>query len=310
MLQTSFGRSTLSARTPAGSVNRKKDYDASMDINDSNKGESVKIFITHVAALSWADAPIPEITAAIQSFLNAGFWSACQVEFMVIGDEVLHPVTKAISLASLRNFVPQQAFRILDRQRPVRRSMLTSRLRCIRRARTMKTADKRFCPGCGSELSGALEYCPICMLRNAPAGGTDSRKCFAEPAGTKPQATPVDHRFQHYELMPDENGKPIELGREAMGITYKALDTDLRCPVTLKVISEQYLGDQSVRLRFLREARAAASVRHPNVASVFHLGRVGEKYFYAMEFVEGETLETLIKRLGSLELSLALEIVI
>jgi serine/threonine protein kinase len=58
----------------------------------------------------------------------------------------------------------------------------------------------------------------------------------------------------------------------------------------------------------LREARAAASVRHPNVASVFHLGRISEDYFYAMEFVEGETLENLIRRSGRLEVKLALEI--
>ena len=44
------------------------------------------------------------------------------------------------------------------------------------------------------------------------------------------------------------------------------------------------------------KARAAASVRHPNVASVFHLGRTDQNYFYAMEFVEGETLDNLIKR--------------
>ena len=93
-----------------------------------------------------------------------------------------------------------------------------------------------------------------------------------------------------------------------MGVTYKAFDVDLRCPVTLKVISEQYLGDESARLRFLREARAAASLRHPNVASVFHLGRTGSNYFYAMEFVEGETLEKLIKRSGRVEVKLALEI--
>jgi tetratricopeptide (TPR) repeat protein len=93
-----------------------------------------------------------------------------------------------------------------------------------------------------------------------------------------------------------------------MGITYKALDVDLRCPVTLKVISERYLGDESARPRFLREARAAASVRHPNVASVFYLGRTGENYFYAMEFVEGETLESLIRRSGRLEAKLAVEI--
>ena len=93
-----------------------------------------------------------------------------------------------------------------------------------------------------------------------------------------------------------------------MGVTYKAFDVDLRRPVTLKVISEKYLGDESARLRFLREARAAASVRHPNVASVFHLGRTGQNYFYAMEFVEGETLESLMKRSDRLEVRLALEI--
>jgi hypothetical protein len=78
--------------------------------------------------------------------------------------------------------------------------------------------------------------------------------------------------------------------------------------VTLKVISEKYLGDQSARLRFLREARAAARLRHSNVASVLHLSRTGSSYFYAMEFVEGETLENLIKRSGRLEVKLALEI--
>jgi len=108
--------------------------------------------------------------------------------------------------------------------------------------------------------------------------------------------------------MLDEAGRPIELGRGAMGVTYKALDVDLRCPVTLKVISERYLSDESARLRFLREARAAASVRHPNVASVFHLGRTGSSYFYAMEFVEGETLEHLIRRSDRVEIKLALEI--
>ena len=108
--------------------------------------------------------------------------------------------------------------------------------------------------------------------------------------------------------MKGEDGKPVELGRGAMGVTYKAFDVDLHCPVTLKVISERYLGDESARLRFLREARAAASVRHPNVASVCHLGRTGQNYFYAMEFVAGETLENLIKRSGRLKVKLALEI--
>ena len=107
------------------------------------------------------------------------------------------------------------------------------------------------------------------------------------------------HRFEHYELVSDDNGKPVELGRGAMGVTYKAFDVHLRCPVTLKVIGEKYIGDESARLRFLREARAAASVRHPNVASVFPLGRTGSSYFYAMEFVQGEALRPTGRKAGA-----------
>jgi len=165
------------------------------------------------------------------------------------------------------------------------------------------------CPSCGNEFSGPMEFCPVCALRSALADGVESGESSASADTTEP-TTPQQavQRFEHYELVKGEDGKPLELGRGAMGVTYKAFDVDLRCPVTLKVISERYLGDESARLRFLREARAAASVRHPNVASVFHLGRTGENYFYAMEFVEGETLENLIKRSGRLESKLALEI--
>jgi len=115
-------------------------------------------------------------------------------------------------------------------------------------------------------------------------------------------------RFEHYELVRGADGRPVELGRGGMGVTYQAFDVDLRYPVALKVISQRYLSNETARRRFLGEARAAASVRHPNVASVFHLGETGGNYFYAMEFVEGETLEKLIKRSGRLEVRLALEI--
>ena len=172
----------------------------------------------------------------------------------------------------------------------------------------MNTQPQRTCPSCGNEFSGAMEFCPVCMLRKGLAGGVESGESSAFADTVKPTPVEADRRFDHYELVTGEDGKPVELGRGAMGITYKAVDINLRCPVTLKVISEQYVGDESARLRFLREARAAASVRDPNVASVFHLGRTGQNYFYAMEFVEGETLEHLIKRSGRLDIKLALEI--
>ena len=97
-----------------------------------------------------------------------------------------------------------------------------------------------------------------------------------------------------------DDGSLWELGRGAMGITYKAFDTNLRCPVALKVINNAYLNSDVARQRFLREARAAAALRHQNVASVFHLGTDHESYFYAMEFVDGETVDAYMKRTGPL----------
>jgi hypothetical protein len=171
----------------------------------------------------------------------------------------------------------------------------------------MRTEPQRTCPSCGNELSGAMKFCPVCMLRKGLAGGVDSDESSSGET-LNPTSDQPGQRFEHYELVTGKDGEPVELGRGAMGVTYKAFDVDLHCTVTLRVIREQHLGDESARLRFLREARAAASVRHPNVASVFHLGKSAGKYFYAMEFVEGETLEKLMKRSGRLEIKLALEI--
>lgn len=167
----------------------------------------------------------------------------------------------------------------------------------------------RICNVCGARFSATKEIvsCPICMLQRALLGGLVSNQSSSGEIA-EPEPGHTAQRFEHYEIVLDKDGRPLELGRGAMGITYKAIDVDLQCPVTLKVISEKYLGDEAARLRFLREARAAASVRHPNVASVFHLGRKGGDYFYAMEFVEGETLDSLIKRSGPLEVTQALEI--
>jgi Protein kinase domain/NACHT domain len=172
----------------------------------------------------------------------------------------------------------------------------------------MSAEPQRTCPSCGNEFPGAMEFCPVCMLRKGLAGEVESGESTAPEVTVNPRREQAVQRFEHYELVTGEDGKPVELGRGAMGVTYKAVDVDLHFPVTLKVIRERYVGDESARHRFLREARAAASVRHQNVASVFHLGRRAGNYFYAMEFVEGETLDHLIKRSGRLDVKLALEI--
>jgi serine/threonine protein kinase len=101
--------------------------------------------------------------------------------------------------------------------------------------------------------------------------------------------------YQHYKVLRREDGSLWELGKGAMGITYKAFDTNLRCTVALKVINNTYLNSEVARQRFLREARAAAALRHQNVASVFHLGSDHDCYFYAMEFIDGQTVASYIE---------------
>ncbi len=116
--------------------------------------------------------------------------------------------------------------------------------------------------------------------------------------------------FEHFQIARREDGSLFELGRGAMGVTYKAYDTRLDGYVALKVINPGYLNDDVGRERFLREARAAAHLDHPNVAAIFHRGEEGGTYFYAMQFIEGETLDAYVRRRGPLPVALALRLVL
>jgi serine/threonine protein kinase/tetratricopeptide (TPR) repeat protein len=167
----------------------------------------------------------------------------------------------------------------------------------------VKAEGKRVCQVCGAVLGNDGNLCPVCALQGALGNKSAITESQVEPTHSVSQL-----RFEHYEVLTCDDGTPLELGRGAMGVTYKALDVNLRYAVALKVINARFIGDESARRRFVREARAAASVRHPNVASVFHLGKSGDSYFYAMEFVDGESLDKVIRRSSRLDPSTALRV--
>src|SRR5216110_3155175 len=158
------------------------------------------------------------------------------------------------------------------------------------------------CSTCGEPLN-AKGDCVACLLRT----GLEESSTF----DTKSSAPLV---FGDFEVARREDGSFCELGRGAFGVTYLAVDNVLRRRVALKVIDVPAAarGSHTMRERFLREARAAAALRHSNVAAIYQFGASpnGSRCFYAMELVEGETLETRVRRDGPLNPKLALEIAI
>jgi serine/threonine protein kinase len=114
--------------------------------------------------------------------------------------------------------------------------------------------------------------------------------------------------FGHYRLLQRDDGSLWELGRGETGVTYKALDTDLQRPVALKVINSDLVAAEANQDRFLREARAAAGLRHGNIASIYHLGKDEEQFFYAVEFIKGQTTESYVAHYGPLPVQPALRV--
>ena len=172
------------------------------------------------------------------------------------------------------------------------------------------------CRVCGSAFAtqgdGFGEVCLGCLLGAALSGGDASENSAPVDAMLPHPGDLAAHgpRFAHYEISTDATGAFVELGRGAMGVAYRAVDTTLQHEVALKVVAPEVAGNSQARARFLREAQTTASLRHPHVASVFFFGErsVDRQLFYAMELVEGETLQARVSRAGGLPADVVVEI--
>jgi hypothetical protein len=98
------------------------------------------------------------------------------------------------------------------------------------------------------------------------------------------------------------------LGRGGMGTVYRAHHVALDKPVALKVLAGHLMADAEFVDRFLREARAAAKVEHPNVIQVLNVAEEKEQHFIILQFIDGENLEELQNRNGKLDLQTATRI--
>jgi TPR repeat protein len=139
----------------------------------------------------------------------------------------------------------------------------------------------------------------------APAGPSVAPAAAHTPVAVSPTG---ELAFHHFVVLRHEDGTQWELGRGAMGVTYKAMDSRLRRMVALKVVSPELLATGSAREKFLLEAQATAALEHPNIASIYYFGEQDDSCFYAMEFVDGCTLEDLVRTQGPLNAEDALSV--
>ena len=164
-----------------------------------------------------------------------------------------------------------------------------------------------------------ISTCPTCgePLKKMPGGGLGCAAClFGAVMGTEADATQdstfrADERFGAYEIERHLDGSLYELGRGGMGVTYRAIDTSLQRKVALKIIRIDVAErSANARERFMREARAAAALRHENIATVYQFGIREDtgQCFYAMELIEGETLQERVDRTGPLSVRTTIDI--
>jgi serine/threonine protein kinase len=104
----------------------------------------------------------------------------------------------------------------------------------------------------------------------------------------------IGKTISHYKVLE-------KLGEGGMGVVYKTFDTKLERDIALKVLRPEAISDPAAKERFIREARAASALNHPNITTIYEIDEWHGQDFFCMEYVEGETVK---KKIQSSQMSI------
>jgi serine/threonine protein kinase len=170
------------------------------------------------------------------------------------------------------------------------------------------------CPRCQKEITGESSACASCgfSFDDATRRLDSPLSPPVMPSQTQRQSTSFDAiddaRFVPGTILAERYRIMGLLGRGGMGEVYRADDLKLGQPVALKFLSEQFASDSEALARLYREVRIARQVSHPNVCRVYDIGELEGQHFLSMEFIRGEELSSLLRRIGRLPAAKATEI--
>jgi serine/threonine-protein kinase len=173
--------------------------------------------------------------------------------------------------------------------------------RCISCASEIPDTS-RFCLACGKPVTDNSETAVMPMI-STPRSGIGESRAAAVPA----RVSSSDGRFAAGVLVTGRYQIIGLLGKGGMGEVYRANDLTLDQPVALKFLPESMARDAGMLARFHNEVRIARQVSHPNVCRVYDLGEVNGQPYLSMEYIDGEDLGSLLRRIGRLPADKALE---
>ncbi len=166
----------------------------------------------------------------------------------------------------------------------------------------------RFCPACGAP-AGSASQLPTGLATPSAAEAARRRGASDSPVGRIASSPSLDGGGFAPGAILGERYRVIGLiGRGGMGEVYRADDLKLGQPVALKFLPERLASEPSFVERFYAEVRHARGVSHPNVCRVYDVGEIDGRHFLSMEYVDGEDLASLLRRIGRLPQDKAIEI--